>query len=222
MRRVLPAVVLIAGSLALAACSPQPSPEPTTAPTPSASTPTKPTTTPAPTETESAPPSAAPTTEPTAEPAPPATDAPDGLPGDCTQAYSAGMQDRLHAAFAQLNPGRSYAWSSKVADLLDVIQGAPNLNCDWSPGGDVFLTQNAALAPAQHDQLVRDALTRDFPGCDATGAVVDCQRELDRQQDFHEYERVVLDGDLLLTTYAANADKALVDDAISDMRAILP
>ncbi|MBO3663304.1 hypothetical protein [Microbacterium stercoris] len=220
MRRVLPAVVLLAGSLALAACSPQPSPEPTTAPTPAASTPAKPTT-PAPTETESAPPSAAPT-EPTAEPAPPATDGPAGLPANCAQAYSPGMQDRLHAAFAQLNPGRPYAWSSKIADLLDVIQGAPNLNCDWSPGGDVFLTQNAAIAPAQHDQLVRDALTRDFPGCDATGAVVDCQRELDRQQDFHEYERVVLDGDLLLTTYAANVDKALVDDAISDMRAILP
>lgn len=213
MRRVLPAVVLLAGSLALAACAPD---QPAATPTPTATPATE-----SPVPTSEAPdPSPTPTPQ-TPTPTPTIQVTPGGLPADCESAYSPAMRERLEA-FGALNTGRQYAWSSKVADLLDVIQGAPNLTCDWYPGGDAFLTQNAALIPEMRDQLVRDALTRDFSGCDATGESVDCQRELERQQGFPEYERVLLRGHLLFTTYAANADKTLVDDAIADMLAFLP
>ncbi|MEL5991441.1 hypothetical protein ACOKGD_04205 [Microbacterium phosphatis] len=202
MRRVLPAVVLALAALALAACTPEAAP-----------------TEPAPTES---PAPAAPTETPGAT-GPTATAAPSGLPADCAQAYSPAMQDRLLAAFAQLNPAEAAAVpSSKIVDLLDVIQGSPNLTCSWTPPGTTALISTAALIPEEHQEFVRSALTQNFPACDATGGPVDCERRGEQQQGSVEIERVVLRGDLMLSTYALNADPSLVSDAIADMIAFLP
>ncbi|MFL0411924.1 hypothetical protein ACH0AH_12170 [Microbacterium paludicola] len=219
----LAARVSVIGALALAtvglaACQPTPGPTESPAaseqPTPSAAPSGQPST---------APTSPAPSTSATPTPTPTPTAGAGGLPADCGQAYSAQMQDWLYDAFGQLNPAEaSQVPSSKVVDLLDVIQGAPNLNCYWTPPGETALVSNAAIVPAQHEQFVRDVLTQNFPGCDATGDTVDCERQGEQQQGVIEFERVVLRGDLMLTTYAMNADEALVDEAVADMLAHLP
>jgi hypothetical protein len=217
----LAARVSVIGALALAtvglaACQPTPGPTESPAaseqPTPSAAPSGQPST---------APTSPAPSTSATPTPTP--TAGAGGLPADCSQVYSAQMQDWLYDAFGQLNPAAaSQVPSSKVVDLLDVIQGAPNLNCYWTPPGETALVSNAAIVPAQHEQFVRDVLTQNFPGCDAAGDTVDCERQGEQQQGVIEFERVVLRGDLMLTTYAMNADEALVDEAVADMLAHLP
>lgn len=217
----LAARVSVIGALALAtvglaAC--QPTPGPTGSPAASE----QPTSSAAPSgQPSTAPTSPAPSTS--ATPTPTATAGAGGLPADCGQAYSAQTQDWLYDAFGQLNPAEaSQVPSSKVVDLLDVIQGAPNLNCYWTPPGETALVSNAAIVPAQHKQFVRDVLTQNFPGCDATGDTVDCERQGEQQQGVIEFERVVLRGDMMLTTYAMNADEALVDEAVADMLAHLP
>ena len=207
----LAAPALVLAVLALAACQPTPQPTassaPTSAPTPSAPSPERPTGSPEPSDS--------------ATPAPEAG----ALPAGCEEAYSPQMQDWLFAELGALNPtGADLVPSSKLADLLDVIEGSPNLTCYWTPagGGTMALHANAALIPAEHEQFVRDALGQAFPGCDAAAAEVRCTREGEQQQGTLETEIVVLRGDLMLTTYAMNVDGAFVQESVDDMLAHLP
>ncbi|WP_345752911.1 hypothetical protein [Microbacterium rhizophilus] len=204
-------------ALALAAC--QPTPEPVESPVPTSEAPSE-----APSDAPSASPSAVPEPSTSAEPSPEPTESAEAgaLPAECEAAYSPEMTDWLYDSFGQLNPAEADPVpSSKVVDLLDVIQGAENLNCYWTPPGETALVSNAAIVPAQHDQFVRDVLTQNFPGCDASGEVVDCERQGEQQKGMVEIEHVVLRGDLMLTTYAFNADPAVVQSAVDDMLAHL-
>ncbi|WP_203135769.1 hypothetical protein [Microbacterium sp. JZ31] len=215
VRLAAPALVLAV--FALAAC--QPTPDPTDSPAPTSEAPTV-----APTEpTDSPEPSASAT--PTPSPTPTETPDAGALPASCEEAYSLQMQDWLFAELGALNPSDAdLVPSSKLADLLDVIQGSPNLTCYWTPegGGTMALNSNAAVISAEHEQFVRDALGQAFPGCDATAEHVRCTREGEQQEGTLETETVVLRGDVMLTTYAMNVDGALVQEAVDDMLAHLP
>ncbi|MER7798083.1 hypothetical protein [Microbacterium sp. NPDC096154] len=225
--RPVAALALIGVGLALAACQPEPESTPTATPSASETAPGRPSGSPVPsTEPETTPePSVPGPSESAAPPAPapsPPADA-GGLPVDCAHAYSAQMQDWLYAEFGHLNPPDASRYpSSKVADLLDVIHGTPNLTCFWTPPGDRALNSNAAIIRPQHVALVRDVLAANFPGCDDTGPQLTCSRQGEQIQGAVEIEHVVLRGDLLVTTLALNADAALVDEAVDDMLAHLP
>lgn len=199
---------------ALAAC--QPTPGPTDEPAPTSEAPTDP-----------APTSEAPTDSPEPTPTATPTQTPDAsaLPATCEEAYSLQMQDWLFAELGALNPSDAdLVPSSKVADLLDVIQGSPNLTCYWTPhgGGTMALHSNAAIISDAYQQHVRDALTQGFPGCDTSAEDVTCMREGEQQQGTVETEHVILRGDLMMTTYAMNVDPAIVQEAVNDMLAHLP
>jgi hypothetical protein len=210
LRLAAPALVLAA--LALAACQPEPAPSPSPSPTSAA-----PSESPAPGET----------TAPTASAAPApgaSTDAEArALPADCERAYSLQMQDSLYSEFGRLNPPDASRYpSSKVADLLDVIQGTPNLTCFWTPPGDRGLNTNAALIRPQHVALVKDVLAANFPGCETTGDEMRCSRQGEQIEGAVETESVVLRGDLLVTTLGLNADPAIVEEAVNDFLEHLP
>lgn len=229
--RPVAALALAALALALAAC--QPEPAPTAAPPgatasarPTAATPSAtPTATPSEARpggdpTDSAEPEPTQTSRPA--PAPTPTAGKPTLPADCTQAYSPAMQERLLAEFGALNPpGASRYPSSKIADLLDVIQGSPNLSCFWTPPGETGLMTNAAVIPAEHEQFVRDVLAANFPGCSETEEQPTCSRAAEQIEGAQETEYVVLRDHLMLTTLALNADTALVEAAVGDMLAAI-
>ncbi|GAA3665108.1 hypothetical protein [Microbacterium marinilacus] len=210
MRSVRLAVpVLVLAALALTGCQPEPGPGETSA-APSA------------VETPDAQPSSEPSAAtPTGEPDPTATPGGDSLPDDCAQAYSADMYERL-LAFGELNPDVTY-FSSNVGDVNDVIQGSPTLACLWISPEDsaVAMKTTASLISEAHAALLRESLPENFPGCDESAERFSCTREREQTQGAVETETVVLQGDLLVATLGLNAGSELVDEATSDLLAVV-
>jgi len=217
------ALALGAAALALAACQP----EPAATSTPSASATPAPTSSATPEPGSAAPgatdtPAAPATPRPSASPAPSApAPAPSAgaLPADCRDLYSPAMYDALLAEFGQLNPDVTFP-STEVADVLDVLQGAPSLSCLWTPPGKTAISTNVALVTPEQARYAVDAFNANFIACEEDAGQTVCQASGSQFENTESGEYHVLRGDLLVTTHWLNTDRARA--AVDDLLARLP
>jgi hypothetical protein len=157
---------LVAASVLLSACRPEPAPSPRAAePSPSV------------TAAEPGPtPTSAPT--PTPLPTPTATTAGFALPKACQDIYSATMLASLNAANPPLNDPGVTMNSTQNADALELLtSGIPTIRCSWGRPSEFGLSTNVSVVDAAQSAEILSALRSAGFTCDQVWSGTRCVTE---------------------------------------------
>lgn len=203
------AAIVLAASVALVGCQPEPSPGGAATPTPMPSA----TTSATPSATPEAP---SPSPEPTEQPAASI------VPGACEDAYSAAMLARLNGAIPPLNDPGITMVSTQNVDLLEMLDGATTLRCTWgSPSETGISTNITAVDTAQGADILATLESAGFACQVLAGGTICTMEERGITQDDLEYafgeSHFVGDGGWVTTNWLNTDITGYTEDIVASL-----